>query len=393
MHSITRALKICDLLQVYAPKSGGIKTYIEAKRKFLQARSGWSHVLIIPGATDQILRDGPFTTYQIAAPLIPNCEPYRFILNIGKVFSILQAERPDVIELANAYLQPWLLFHKNFHPAAVIGFYHTDFPESYVRAPIASMTNDRWAKKIESYATGYTRLIYSKLDGTLVASPQLRQKLVAYQISNLKYVSLGVDSDLFHPMKRNEQLRRKFLTAENGILLLYAGRFDSEKRVDILWEAIQKLPHHYSLVMAGNGPFRHKLVTKSQGAKNIYIVPYQEDREKLAELHASADIYVTAGPYETFGLGVIEAQASGLPVVGVKAGALIERVPESLGLLGTVDSVEEMTWNIQTLANNGYKDKGKAARTWVEKHFSWEKVFQNIFNYYLELRFNKRPLA
>jgi len=86
--------------------------------------------------------------------------------------------------------------------------------------------------------------------------------------------------------------------------------------------------------------------------------------------------------HETFGISVIEAQACSLPVVGVNAGAMPERVPPSLGLLGPVDDPEAMTKNITSIWTCGDIDMmGQDARGHVETHFSWAKTFAHLYGH------------
>ena len=63
---------------------------------------------------------------------------------------------------------------------------------------------------------------------------------------------------------------------------------------------------------------------------------YCKDRSDLARWLASSDIYVSGMADETFGISIVEAQASGLPVVGIAAGAMIDRVTDATGRLGPV---------------------------------------------------------
>ncbi|MBN1294884.1 MAG: glycosyltransferase, partial [Candidatus Latescibacteria bacterium] len=172
---------------------------------------------------------------------------------------------------------------------------------------------------------------------------------------------------------------------KDDLFLIYAGRLDVEKRVSFLVEAFNKLPNNISamLVLIGDGPLKDSI--QSSGNGKIIVLPYVTDKPELARILDSADIYVTAGPFETFGLSVLEAQASGLPVVGVKAGALIERVPQSVGLLGDKDSPEEMTANIVQLAQGNYKNMGYHARKMVESEFTWTRTFENILQLYSTL--------
>jgi len=135
-------------------------------------------------------------------------------------------------------------------------------------------------------------------------------------------------------------------------------------------------------VIAGDGPLREQLQNRYVHDSRIVILPYMSDKAELATLLASGDIYVTAGPHETFGLSVLEAQACGLPVVGVRAGALTERVRPSFGLLGKPDNVEQFAKNIVTLSKTGFREMGMKAREHVESTYSWKKTFNRIFNHY-----------
>jgi alpha-1,6-mannosyltransferase len=138
-------------------------------------------------------------------------------------------------------------------------------------------------------------------------------------------------------------------------------------------------------VLVGDGPLRQTLAEQSTRDPRIKLLPFQADRERLATLLASADLYVSAMPFETFGLSVVEAQACGLPVVGVRAGAMVDRVPEGVGLLGAVDSPAEMAANILALAGADRSEIGARARRLVEARFSWQRTFEQVFAVYRRL--------
>jgi len=381
-------MKICDLTQSYTANSGGVRTYIDAKRNYIQEKTNYQQILIVPGASDSVIQNDRLKTYHVKAPLIPKCEPYRFIYRLDKVFSILKTEQPDIIELGSAYTLPWAAFaFRRIHHCAVFGFYHTDFPTAYIKPTFTQKFGEKWGRRFEKYAKFYARLVYQKCNGTITASHIFEDKLKQFKIHNLKYLPLGIDAQAFHPRKRDAEFRKQLGLTDSDILLLYVGRFDSEKRIWVILDAFEKLPqpHHYSLMLVGDGPLRTSLMAKFAQNPRVHIFPYENHREKLARIFASADIYVTAGPHETFGLCVLEAQACGLPVVGVNAGALIERVSASVGRLGAVDSADEMAMNIHTIAQNGFYEKGKAARELVEAEYSWEKVFEQLFQYYRQI--------
>ena len=94
---------------------------------------------------------------------------------------------------------------------------------------------------------------------------------------------------------------------------------------------------------------------------------------------ASADIYVSGMADETFGISIIEAQASGLPVVGVEAGAMIDRVTGDIGRLGPVDDAEAMAANIAEVWNGNPRGMGERASLHA-RQFSWERSMEELFS-------------
>jgi alpha-1,6-mannosyltransferase len=98
----------------------------------------------------------------------------------------------------------------------------------------------------------------------------------------------------------------------------------------------------------------------------------------LAQWLASADIYVSGMADETFGVSIIEAQASGLPVVGVGAGAMIDRVTSDTGRLGPVGDSAAMAANILEIWNGNRSAVGHAARAQALQ-FSWMRSMEALF--------------
>ena len=382
-------MRICDLTHAYTECSGGIRTYIDAKRRAILDRPGWEHVLIIPGERDAVERDGRLTTVRIAGPVIPGAAPYRLLLRMDKVKAALRDARPDLVELTSLYTCPWASFGyrkeaaAEGHACAVAAFYLTDLPTAYVE-PVATRLGGeavgRWAK---AQAARYVRAVYERCDLAFTSYPEHVEYLLGLGIETPVWnVPLGVDLDFFHPRRRSAAVRTRFGVAEGDLLMAYAGRLDSEKYVHTLVDALERLPASLNarLVMAGEGPYRADLEARARQNGRLVVLPYQP-KDALADLLASADLYLTAGPHETFGLSVVEAQAAGLPVVGVRAGALVERVPEGTGLLGPVGDAEAMATNIQA-AFVQRDEMGAAARAYVAANLSWEATFERVFRAY-----------
>jgi alpha-1,6-mannosyltransferase len=389
-------MRICDLTHAYTETSGGIRTYIDAKRDYIDRETDWEHTLIIPWSEDRVERNGRLTTVYIKGPLIRGAEPYRLLLNVRKVEAALREASPHVIELTSLYTCPWMAFRYRWAagrrgaPCAVSAYYFTDLPTAYVEPAATRLAGPRIGRLAKAASAQYVRSIFDRADLALTATEDhagtLRRAGVTTQI---RTVHLGVDTDLFHPRLRSEDVRAQFGAGPDELLLAYAGRLDSEKHISVLVDAIELLPDELGarLVMMGEGPHRGALQRRADdiasrvGEPRMFILPYVKGKQEVAALLASADIYVTAGPHETFALSVVEGQAAGLPVVGVRAGALVDRVPDGLGRLGPVGDARAMARNIADVAAHR-GEMGPAGRAHVVEHLAWSSTFSTILSAY-----------
>ena len=119
------------------------------------------------------------------------------------------------------------------------------------------------------------------------------------------------------------------------------------------------------------------LVAQARGLQ-VAFPGFIADRTQLARALASSDIYVSAMADETFGISIVEAQASGLPVVGVASGAMIERVTPGTGLLVRVDDVSAMAQAVVAVWQGNHAALSAAARAHVAGRFAWTQTFDTL---------------
>lgn len=390
-------MKICDMVQAYAAGSGGVKTYLHEKRRYLLAQTDCEHLLIVPGRADRVTRDGRATTVEIEGPLVRGAGAYRFIGRLDKLLRILGREAPDLVEVGDPFLMPWVArYHRWRRRTPMVGFYHTDFPRAYCRRYVERALGERAGRTAESLADAYARGLYGTCDAVVAASPALHARLARWPLRRLDFVPLGIDLEGFHPRRRDRSLWARHGIDPAAKVLIYAGRLDAEKRSELLVAAFRRarLPEPSALVLVGTGPLRESILTSQREDPRIHLLPYASDRRELALLLAAADLYVTAGPHETFGLSVVEAQASGLAVVGVAAGALLDRVDEATGFLAAPDSADSLARALETALRGDLACLGVAARRAVEAEFSWDRTFAQLLGLYCGLVAPPRsPLA
>ena len=397
-------MRYCDLTLAYTDTSGGIRTYIDQKRRWITENSDDEHVLIIPGEHDRSSRTDQLWTIELQSPLIPGAHPYRFFWRPDKVRHALEQSAPDIVELGSFFVEPWAAFRyrdecrQHDRRCLVSAYFHTDIAHAYVGAPLRHLLVDgveeisetlaawgnRVSEVIENGAEASFGQIFSRCDLTLAATAAQAARIAEYGVSGTEVVPLGVDLSQFSPDQRSTDWRRQQGIGEDDVLLLYCGRLDSEKAVTLLVDAFEALPEEprFHLILMGEGPLREELETRALQLPRLRVRHYERDRAAYAEVMASADVYVTAGAYETFGLAVVEAQASGLPVVGVDAGGLRERVAPERGRLGPVDDASAMAANITAVAAQRQPLGAAARRHVLEAGYGWESTFRRLFAIY-----------
>jgi len=376
-------LLLCDLTQSWSETGGGIGTYIRQKRQIIEQEQRFRHLLIVPGKEDRVHGNGRLTTVEIGSPRVPGSPNYRLLLRNRAVARMLGQLKPDIVESLDPYNLPWaaLAYRKRHPEAALVAGYRTDFPDAHIGA-----FTDRWLGRrvgdgMRMLAHRYAASLYRRFDGVYALNTDARVKLEDRGVGPVNLLPLGVDCTKFGPMKRDPAFRAQLGVGPSDPLLVYSGRIDREKRVMTVFEAYRRLPEstRAHLLLIGAGKCRDSLIIKSDGMR-VHLPGYQQDRARLATALASSDIYVSGMPYETFGISIIEAQASGLPIVGVASGAMAERVPEGSGLLGPVDDAEAMADNILRVWRDGAAQIGEQGRRHVTNRFSWRQTFDTLFD-------------
>jgi alpha-1,6-mannosyltransferase len=219
-----------------------------------------------------------------------------------------------------------------------------------------------------------------------VPSAKLAKLLESWGIGNVVPVRLGVDTDVFTPDGRNEQRRAELNVRPDQILLLYVGRLGYEKNLNTLVDAFEiidrKWPSEFRLHLIGDGPLRQELLRRTCDNSRVTIQPYISNSQELARSYLAADVFVHPGVYETFGLVTLEAQACGVPVIGIRGTFMDELALVGPHRWATENSPDALARAISefVLSPSGLT-AAKTARL-VQDRYSWGIVFNDLFNVY-----------
>ncbi|MGK6321070.1 glycosyltransferase [Sphingomonas sp. DT-204] len=377
-------LLICDLTQSYTPSGGGgISTYLREKRDYVLTHTPHHLLQIVPGPQDRVTIDGRHIFVEVGADPVRGSPNYRFILRTSKVREVLEEYRPDIVESLCPWVLPWTAIHhrRAFPETTLVAGYRTDFPNAHVYRVGRDKFGEIGGRFLRLLSWGYAEITYREFDHVYTLSEDARTQLARKKITRTSVLPLGVDTNLFHPARRDPSYRTELGLPDGGPLLIYAGRIDNEKRADRLLAMFKALPPDLgaAMVMIGDGKLRDRLAAEAAGLP-IAFPGFEKDRAELARALASSDIYVSAMADETFGISVIEAQASGLPVVGVAGGAMPDRVPPGTGYLGPVDDTATMALSVARIWREGAAAMGAAARAAVATAYDWRHTFELLFD-------------
>lgn len=360
-------MHIADVTLFFAPHSGGVKRYLLAKHRHYAERAGVRHSLMVPGATTGEAEPGVFS---IASAPIPFAGGYRAPLRAWRWRKALVELDPDVIEVGDPYHLAWVaLDAAQACGAATAAFAHSDLPR---------MLACRFGNAVGRAADLYLRKLYSRFDIVQAPSRLIAERLRRSGIERVVVQPLGVDGEIFHPSRREGLLRAQLGLAADTRLLIFAGRMAREKQIPLLIDVFAELGAPYHLVIVG-GDVRQRL------SPHATLLPYEHDGTRLARLLASADALVHAGAQETFGMIVIEAMACGLPVVGVRGGAVPELIDESVGALADAGDVHALAEAIDGLYEHDLARLGTQARLRVENRYAWPSTFALQLDRYARL--------
>jgi glycosyltransferase involved in cell wall biosynthesis len=205
----------------------------------------------------------------------------------------------------------------------------------------------------------------------------------------------GIDTHRFNPSKRNGFFKC-WNCDDNSAKLIYVGRVSKEKNLHLLAEAyrllVQSIPD-VLLTIVGDGPYLDEMKAEMDDLPCIFTG--RLEGEDLAAVYASSDLFVFPSTTDTFGNVVLEAQASGIPVIVTELGGPAENIiPEKTGLVVKADCTQSILNAMAALVADPHRrlNMGRAARDYMENR-SFETAFDETWKMFSALNANKMAIA
>ena len=407
------AIKTLHVTNHYHPASGGVRTL------YLALLEGANRLrrpmrLVVPGDENAVEEaEGFGRIYYLKAPRCPVFDrryrlilPHTFLLPCASgLRHILQVEQPELVEICDKYSLCWLA-----------GALRREWIPGVLRPTLVGLSCERMDDNVRSYITPtkaalrlaglYIRNIYVPLfDFHIAVSHYVSAELTGAcpAITNrLAVRPMGLHLEHLGPERRDPHLRLRLQQESGGdgatALLLYAGRLSPEKNLALLVDMMEQLMHPANprpagdrigalpdcrLLIAGSGPLESWL--REQGIRlggRLRLLGQLDNRAELARLLASVDVFVHPNPREPFGIGPLEAMASGTPLVAPDAGGVLEYADPSCAWLAKPEGRAFAGAVLEVLANPpGARAKLDRARSVAARH-NWHNITAQLFDTY-----------
>jgi len=311
-------MRIAYVTETWPPELNGVSLTVERTVRYLRSR-GHLVELIRPRQPDEAPLDAS-DEFRSAGCVIPMYPDLRFGLALpGALKERFRQSRPELVHLATPGPLAWAAllaarslgiattsdFRTNFHQ------YSRHYGLGFLAGPVL----------------GLLRRFHNLTHRTFVPTQASRRELTRAGVQHISVVGRGVDTARFSPAARSPALRASWQAGEETPVFLAVGRVAAEKNVELglrAFEAARRLQPDLRMVVVGDGPARERLTAAHPAALFVGA----KRGADLAAHYASADAFLFPSLSDTFGNVVMEALASGLPVVAFDCAAAAEHVAD-----------------------------------------------------------------
>lgn len=365
-------MRVGIVAESFLPNINGVTNSVLRVLEHLKEH-GHDAMVVAPGARDfeeEVPDCLGFPIVRVPTVRLPLVDSLPIGVPTLAVNESLAAFKPDVVHLAS----PFVLGGAGAVAARqlrlpAVALYQTDVAGFATKYHFTALSNAAWE---------WTRTLHNMTELTLAPSSMAIQELQSHGINNIHHWGRGVDTELFQPQKRSSVLRRQWDRTGRKHIVGFVGRLAAEKSVSRLRPLVGR--RDVQLVIVGDGPERENLERELPGA----VFTGALTGEDLARAYASLDLFVHTGEFETFCQAIQEAQASGVPTIGPRAGGPVDLVQERYnGLLLDVGTFERelptaAEWLLDTSRHDHLRRNARAS---VEDK-TWSALGDQLLGYY-----------
>ncbi len=309
-------MRVTLVTETYFPQVNGVSRTLGELVRFLR-ESGDQVQLIYPDYGAAVDREQVQTVRSIVLPFYK--ELHLPLPPFGRVHRAIEYFQPDVIHIATEATLGWSVLRRALRRRlAVVSSFHTNFDQYSGHYGVG------WARAM---IWRYLRWFHNNTRETYVPSEATITALEGRGFERVVLWRRGVDSSLFRPNRPGRlDVRRGLGWSPEDVVITYVSRIAPEKNVDYLAAALAIVASErpdVRILLVGDGPSRPAL--EQRLGSIAHFAGYLQG-DALSDHYAASDIFAFSSLTETFGNVVLEAMASGLPVVALRAGGVGESV-------------------------------------------------------------------
>jgi glycosyltransferase involved in cell wall biosynthesis len=313
-------MRVAYVSETWPPELNGVSLTVERTVRHLRSR-GHAVELIRPRQPGEPALDAA-DELRTAGCAIPMYREMRFgLARMATLVRRFEQTRPEVVHLATPGPLAWAALAA----ARTLGIATT----SDFRTNFHQYSRYYGFGFLAGAALGLLRRFHNLTRCTFVPTRAVRRELAEAGFHNLTIVGRGVDAERFSPARRSPALRASWGAGDDAPVFLAVGRVAAEKNVELAlraFAAAQRARPEARLVVVGDGPARARLEAAHPEARFVGV----RRGADLATHYASADFFLFPSLSDTFGNVVMEALASGLPVIAFDCAAAAEHVDDGL---------------------------------------------------------------
>ncbi len=366
------AVRILIVSETFYPSIDGVATRLKEAVRYM-TRQGHEVAVIAPDLGQDHFEGVPILG--VPAHRMPLYRTRPWGLPGKKIHHMIQDFRADVVHVANPLLiglsgvraaksldLPLVVSHHT-NLDVYLSYYHLDFG---------------WLHKLYWQMV---RRLHHAADINLCTSRAMQHLLQSHGVSRVHTLRRGVDVHHLHPRYKSEAMRARLSDNHpDDLLLLFVGRLAPEKELERLEIMLDRAPD-VRLAIVGDGPSKEKLEALYRG-KNVVFTGYLEG-DMLSEAYASADAFVFPSVSETLGLVILEAMASGLPVIGAHSAPTKEQITVGkTGFLFDPTDSNTLLDAIAQLRDPELRGRMSACARKQAESFGWSVTSQQMVDYY-----------
>ncbi|MBP1949752.1 glycosyltransferase family 4 protein [Virgibacillus litoralis] len=366
-------MKIAIVTETFLPSTDGVVTRLKACIRYF-LKEGHDVRVIAPDLG--VYEFEGAKVEGVPARTLPFYRSKKFALPNRKVSGLLKEYDPDIVHVVN----PAILGLSGVYYAKKLGYpmiasYHTNVAQYLDYYKVSLFKGLVW---------WYFRKLHNKAELNLCTSNTVKEELEGHGIENVHVWKRGVDTELFHPNKYDNEMRDKLSNGQSEKkLLLYVGRLAPEKEIEKI-KSVLKASDEFVLAIVGDGPHRRELEKHFAGTSTVFTGLLHGD--ELAKAYASSDVFVFPSTTETLGLVITEAMASGLPLVAAESGPTCEQIENNhTGLLYNPDKQDDFTATLIKFEDETLRKRlAKSAHKEISE-MGWEAQSKQVLDYYKEI--------